>query len=91
MLRYEVLREQWLLATLGGGLVLLLTTVASYLAIWRPRPGQTQDQSEDRKGHHPPIMTFFQALPAVLTLTYVGIAIFMLAYFVQKIFYPPNW
>lgn len=87
MLRYEILREQWLLATLGGGLVLVLTTVASYLAIWRPRPGKPEEGNREE----PPRLTFLQAVPMVLVLTYVGIVIFMLGYFIQKIYYPPNW
>jgi len=84
MLHYEVLRGQWLLAALGGGLVLILAAVATYLALWRPRstPG-----GEKR----PATLSFLNALPAVLILTFVGIALFMLVYFTGKIASPPNW
>ncbi|WP_243438487.1 hypothetical protein [Fundidesulfovibrio soli] len=87
MLYYEILRGQWILAALGGGLVLLLTAVMSYLAIWRERPGQPGDCG----GEHPAPLSFLQALPAVLLMTYLGIAIFMMAYFAGKIASPPNW
>ncbi len=93
MLPYEVLRGQWLLGALGGGLVLLLTAVASYLAIWQPRPGKPLEPSQGSAGDEsrPPTMTFLQSLPVVLLLTYVGIVIFMVVYFAEKIASPPNW
>ena len=90
---YEVLRGQWLLAALGGGIVLVLTAVAAYLALWLPRPGPASDRAE---GHAPPgrgspAGTVFLALPVVLVLTYAGIAVFMVVAFAQKIVSPPNW
>lgn len=101
MLRYEILRYQWLLAALGGGLVLLLSTVMSYTAIWRKRSGQAPElpecppgdtASEEASGEPcRRALTFLQALPAVLIMTYAAIAIFMAAYFVDKIISPPNW
>jgi hypothetical protein len=93
MLRYEVLRGQWLLATLGGGLILMLTTVATYLAIWRPRSGPSPAPPEGsaKRENCTFAMTFLQALPVVLLLTYVGIAIFMVIYFADMIVSPPNW
>jgi len=79
MLHYETLRGQWLFAAMGAGLVLILAVVGTYLAVWRPRDTASRPKS------------FLDALPAVLILTFAGIAIFMLAYFTGKIAAPPNW
>lgn len=93
MLLYEVLRGQWLLAALGGGLVLLLTTVAVYLALWRPRPDPSpgQDAGSSEEARRSPAKNLFLTLPVVLVMTYAGIVIFMAAYFAAMIASPPNW
>lgn len=90
---YEVLRSQWLLAALGGGTVLVLTTVAAYLSLWLPRPGPASDRAEGRapRGEDSPARTVFLALPVVLVLTYAGIAVFMVVAFAEHIVSPPNW
>lgn len=90
---YELLRTQWVLAAVGGGLVLVMTTVAAYLSLWLPRPGPASEQAEGRapEGENKPSRTVFLAMPVVLVLTYIVILIFTVAYFADKIASPPNW
>ena len=95
MLHYEVLRGQWLLAALGAGLVLILTAVATYLTIWRPRNNETPDSKKpapaDSAEERPGTVSFLNSLPPALFITFIGIALFMIVSFTDKIFSPPNW
>ena len=88
MLHYEILRGQWLFAAMGAGVVLILATVATYLAIWRPRDAALRPENGKKSAA---FFSFLDAMPAVLILTFAGIAVFMLAYFIGKIASPPNW
>jgi heme/copper-type cytochrome/quinol oxidase subunit 2 len=37
MFDFEVLRDQWIIAALGGGVILVLVAVLAYIPVWGPR------------------------------------------------------
>jgi hypothetical protein len=80
MLFYEsyILHNQWLFLSLFGGLILVLTFVLGFMAMWQPR-------SEGGN------LTTLKAIPWILILLYVFIVLFAIIYVVVRMFYPPNW
>jgi len=71
MFQYHILQNQWLVLALGGGLVLVLAVVLSYIAIWRPRrsPGRSDERGSKAT---------LQFIPWILIVTYVVILVYYL-------------
>ncbi len=80
MLRLDVLQSQWIVAAIMGGIVLALVTALAYLTFWQPR--RRADAEETSASGR---------MPLVLVLTYVVMALFIVAYTAFLAFRPPNW
>lgn len=71
MFQYHIVQNQWLILSLGGGLVLALGIALSYIAIWQPRhaPGKHRER---------PSRATLQFIPWILVVTYVAILVYYL-------------
>jgi hypothetical protein len=80
MLFYEssVLHNQWLFLSFFGGILLVLTIVLGFMAIWQPR----------REVIRIPTL---KAIPWLLILLYVFIVSYAIIYVIIRMFIPPNW
>jgi hypothetical protein len=82
MYQLSVLQDQWLILSLFGGIVLMLSVAAAYLMMWRPR-----NESNE------PIKNFRQLagwIPSFIIVLFLFIIIFQLAYTIILHYYPPN-
>jgi hypothetical protein len=88
MFRLDVLHNQWLVAALGGGIVLALCVALYYLAMWRQRPdGGWPRPAEERAGRG----RMRGAVPGLLVFTYGLVLAFILVFTWVVIRFPPNW
>ena len=86
MHRLDIFQNQWLAVMMAGGLILVLCIVLYYLAMWRQRPGATEQSSSGRAGPKKS-----RLLPEVLILAYGFILAFAIIYTFFMIRHPPNW
>lgn len=92
MLDLNVLHSQWLAMALMGGLVLMLSTILTYYALWRPRAGEGQYIGTQKvKGPISLARWWVSFVPWILTLTYLAIATYGIWYVLAKMAHPPNW
>ena len=84
---FEVLRNQWLVLAIGGGLILLLLAMLLYLAIWRPREKLESERTRDESGWG----HTWRHIPLILILTYVVAVIYAIAFSIYVSNSPPNW
>ena len=91
MLMRNLLQDQWLMLAVGGGLVLILLVVLSYLAWWRPRV----EPDVSAEGESTPLPGFLAhgvaICPWILLFTYVATIIYGVIYTIAKAVNPPNW
>lgn len=80
MYHYNYLHDQWLILSLGGGLILVLLIVLTYMAVWRPRPPEPEKP-------RPASEATLQFIPWVLIVIYVAILVY---YFVSPYIWA-NW
>lgn len=90
MLDYEIFRHNWIFFGLGFGLILMIFTVLSYMAIWRERGAEKEARLEivDFRSF---AKWFFVTFPWVLILTFAATWAFALIYPFVVAVRPPNW
>jgi hypothetical protein len=90
MFNLEVYRFTWIWFALSLGAILVLSTVLTYIAIWRARGAEREARLEIRD-----LKSFstwlFKTFTMILLLTMLGTALLALIYPVLKSFNPPNW
>lgn len=70
MYHFNYVRDQWLILSLGGGLLMVLLITLSYLALWQPRP------PAERGGPRRAYEATRQPLPWVLIVIYLVIGVY---------------
>jgi len=84
MLQYNVLQNQWLMLALFGGAALVLVSVLGYLAMWRAREPEADQQ--------PSFGRWLRSyLPWVLVLSYGGTVVDAVVYVLLRAHTPANW
>jgi ABC-type Fe3+ transport system permease subunit len=86
MYRLDVFQNQWLVVMMACGLVLVLSIVLYYVAMWRRRPDASGQAQSGAAAPKKP-----RLLPEVLILVYAFALVFMIVYTLFMIRYPPNW
>ena len=71
MYHYNYIQDQWLILSLGGGTLLVLVIVLSYIAMWRPRPPGTEE-GQPRKASTDTL----RFIPLVLVVIYLVIFVY---------------
>ena len=85
MYHFNYEHDQWLILSLGGGLILVLLITLSFIAGWRPRPPAEQDKPL------PASEATLDFIPWVLTVIYIIIFIY---YFISPflwLYWPEQW
>ncbi len=90
MFNFEIYRQHWIFFALFLGVILVLTMVLSYLAMWRERgvEKETQVSITDIRTF---LIWFQRAFPWVLILTIAGTWLLAILYPLMKSVNPPNW
>lgn len=86
MFRLNIQQNLWVLLAVMCGTALVLSLVLAYLAIWQPREPrgvEPADGSHEQRGR--------AALPWILIVTYISVAVWGLVYTISKALNPPNW
>lgn len=87
-LYYPILQYHWLILSVFGGTILLVSFVLTYLAIWRPRSGR--DDEPNPPGSEGISDQWYSFIPWILILTYVSIFVFAVVYSVVYMLYLLN-
>jgi type II secretory pathway component PulM len=91
MASFPVYQNQWLYATFGGGLALILMFVLCYFALWRPRQEEREAQQQEVTG----IRSFFSWLvrvfPWAIILAILGTAGYTVIHTAMAALNRPNW
>jgi H+/Cl- antiporter ClcA len=92
MLDLNVLHNMWVVLSILGGLVLMLATVLTYYAVWRPRDAEGRHiATEEIKGPAAFVRWWVSFVPWVITLTLLAVGVYGITYVLAKIANPPNW
>jgi len=86
MYDYEVLRNQWIIFALLGGIVFVLFIIIGYLDLWKPRKRKTNSDETDTE-----YMGAIESIPWILKVMFIGSFVFIVLYIIFRIINPPNW
>ncbi len=87
MFEYGLQQNRWVILGLGMGVILTLAVVLSYMAAWVKRykiPSNVPETDGER-------IPTLHAIPWILTVTYAGIIIYGIVYYIVALCHPPNW
>ena len=85
MFQYTILQNQWLFLSLGSGVILTITIILFFLAIWRPRPMVDQGQTFKGSG------ATWRFMPWILIVTYVAMFVYYFAGPLVQAYWPGEW
>ncbi len=86
MFNYDVMRNQWVMLAMFGGVVFVLFVVVTYLDLWQPRK-KKKDSDETETNY----LSLSDGIPMSLKGTYIVLTIFTILYIIYRILNPPNW
>ncbi len=87
MLHYQVLQSHWLLLSIFGSMILMVSLVLTYMAIWRPRSG---DEGTVVPGSEGISDRWYHYIPWIIVLTYAAVFGFAVTYSVVYMVYLMN-
>jgi len=91
MADYSVFQNQWLFATLFGGLALVLAFVLCYRAMWRSRKEEEEAEKEEITDVRSFLSWFFGIFPWAIVLAILGTTAYALIHTGLAALKTPNW
>lgn len=88
---YEILRNQWAVVALLGGIVLTITVILTYWALWRPREEEARKGRQEISDLRSLLTWIISFLPWVLALATIATMAYVIAYVAMAVFNSPNW
>ena len=87
MFAYELLRNQWVMIALFGGLALVFYFVLHFQDYYLPRKHKANNREEYETNH----MGAWQAIPWSVKVTIIVILIFGITYSIYVLLNPQSW
>lgn len=94
MFYLSVWQNEVILALLGAGVLLTLGIALTYMELWRPREGNSEETDSGtgvEAPHETLAVWFLSHVSWILVAIASGAGVWGLLYAIDKIAHPPNW
>lgn len=83
----EILKHQWVIITLFGGVAFVLFFFLYYIDLWKPRKMKESNPEEYETDY----LSANEAIPWIIKVLILVVVIFMIIYTIIAIYQPKNW
>jgi len=90
-LGYEVLRNQWIVLALFGGISIAIAFILVYLALWRPRELESRKATRQITGVWSFLKWIISFSPWVLILALLSTVAYSIIHVLAAALHIPNW
>lgn len=88
---FEIMRNQWIILAIMGGISLTIAFTLTYWALWRPREEERREGGKEISGLAPFFKWVISFTPWVLVLAVVSTMAYVAVHLLTAALQPPNW